>query len=25
VGNKYFSWDGNEICDWGVAMKEMKK
>jgi len=25
VGNKYFSWDGNEICDWGVAMKEIKK
>jgi len=22
---KYFSWDGNEICDWGKAMKEIKK
>ena len=22
---KYFSWDGNEICDWGKAMKETIK
>jgi len=22
VRQKYFSWDGNEICDWGKAMKE---
>ena len=25
VSNKYFSWDGNEICDWGAAMKGIKK
>jgi flavin reductase (DIM6/NTAB) family NADH-FMN oxidoreductase RutF len=25
VSQKYFSWDGNEICDWGVAMKDIKK
>jgi len=25
VGQKYFSWDGNEICDWGEAMKEIVK
>jgi len=24
VSNKYFSWDGNEICDWGIAMKGIK-
>jgi flavin reductase (DIM6/NTAB) family NADH-FMN oxidoreductase RutF len=22
VTQKYFSWDGNEICDWGKAIKE---
>ena len=22
ICQKYFSWDGNEICDWGKAMKE---
>jgi len=22
ISQKYFSWDGNEICDWGKAMHE---
>jgi len=23
ISQKYFSWNGNEICDWGKAMKEI--